>query len=90
MEQIKKTAVKVLKRVGIVVAVILSLVLILIISMYFYNQISLKKEAGLISHKGEYVEVDGHRMNLLIEGKHTILNSITFPILDRIRFIIRL
>ena len=68
MERVKKTAAKVLKRVGIVATVILSLALILIISLYAFNQISLKKESGLISHKGEYVEVDGRRMNLLIEG----------------------
>ena len=43
--------------------------IILGIGTYLYNKASLKKEAKLIQHKGEYVEVDGHNMNLLIEGE---------------------
>ena len=65
---VKRIIVKITKRFFISIAIILALMVILIIGTYLYNKASLKKEAKLIQHKGEYVEVDGHKMNLLIEG----------------------
>ena len=65
---VKRIILKITKRFFISIAIILALMVILIIGTYLYNKASLKKEAKLIQHKGEYVEVDGHKMNLFIEG----------------------
>ena len=63
-----KIILKVLKGVGITIVTITMLTLILAFGTYACNAVSLKKEAALIEHKGQYVEVDGHNMNLFIEG----------------------
>ncbi|MBO7340368.1 MAG: alpha/beta hydrolase [Lachnospiraceae bacterium] len=59
---------KTLKITGIVFGVIAALFILLIVGIYLFHRISLQREAKLISHKGQYVEVDGHKLNLLIEG----------------------
>ena len=63
-----KKTVKVLKRLGIVLAGVMLLVGLFITGVYVWNSAQLKKEAELISHKGQYVEVDGHNMNIYTEG----------------------
>ncbi len=64
----KKNVMKFAKGTIIAVAAVFALTAILVIGTYLYNKASLNREAKLIRHKGEYVEVDGHNMNLLIEG----------------------
>ena len=68
VEKVKKLLLKALKRTGIAIAVITLLTVILVLGTYVYNSACLKKEAALIKHKGQYVEVDGRNMNLYIEG----------------------
>lgn len=66
---VKRIILKITKGFIISIVIILALMVILVIGTYLYNKASLKKEAELIQHKGEYVKVDGHNMNLLIEGE---------------------
>lgn len=68
VEKIKKFLLKALKRTGIALAVITVLTVFLAFGTYVYNSACLKKESALIKHKGQYVEVDGRKMNLYIEG----------------------
>ncbi|MBP3235146.1 MAG: alpha/beta hydrolase [Eubacterium sp.] len=74
MKEIKKKGrfKKVVKRIVtgmlIVAGVITALTIVLSVGTYLYNRSCLEKEAKRILHKGQYVEVDGHDMNLLIEG----------------------
>ncbi|MCR5225881.1 MAG: alpha/beta hydrolase [Eubacterium sp.] len=65
---VKRLSLKIVKGILIGMAVIFALTTILGIGTYLYNKASLKKEAKLIEHKGEYVEVDGYNLNLMIEG----------------------
>ena len=60
--------IKAIKGLGIALSVIILLTVILAAGTYSYNSVSLKKEAALIEHKGQYVEVDGHRMNIYAAG----------------------
>lgn len=59
---------KVLKNIGKVLLILLLICLALITVLCINNKIKLKKEAKLIKHQGEYVEVDGHKMNIYTEG----------------------
>lgn len=63
-----KRFVKVIKRLGIALAGVVLLAALFLLGVRVWNGAMLKKEAALISHKGQYVEVDGHNMNLYIEG----------------------
>ena len=67
-ERGKRIGLRIVKGILIGIAVTFALTAILGIGTYLYNKASLKRESKLIHHKGEYVEVDGHNMNLLIEG----------------------
>ena len=66
--RVKRICLRIAKGILIGIAVLFALTAILGIGTYLYNKTCFKKEAELIQHKGEYVEVDGHNMNLLIEG----------------------
>ena len=65
---LKRVIKRILKVTFIGICVIVALTLILSVGTYLYNRSCLDKEANLIHQKGQYVEVDGHEMNLLIEG----------------------
>ena len=65
---LKRVIKRILKVTFIGICVIVALTLILSVGTYLYNRSCLDKEANLIHQKGQYVEVDGHDMNLLIEG----------------------
>ena len=65
----KRVVKRIVKGMLIVIGVITALTIVLSVGTYLYNRSCLEKEAKLILHKGQYVEVDGHDMNLLIEGE---------------------
>ena len=65
----KNRVIKIFKWAGISILLICAVMMILAFVTYVYNRICLEKEASLIDHKGQYVEVDGHNMNLYIDGK---------------------
>ena len=65
----KRVVKRIVKGMLIVIGVITALTIVLSVGTYLYNRLCLEKEAKLILHKGQYVEVDGHDMNLLIEGE---------------------
>ena len=82
MKKFLKTAGKVLLVLVIVLAVLLG-------AIFAYNRIMLAKEEPLMQkHIGQYVEVDGHRMNIYTEGEgeHTLLflsgSGTAVPVLD--------
>jgi pimeloyl-ACP methyl ester carboxylesterase len=84
----KRIAMKTIKIIGITIGVIFALIFILLLGTYLYNSRCLRKEAQLIQHKGQYVEVDGHKMNLYIEGvgEHTLVfmagSGVPSPVLE--------
>lgn len=59
---------KFFKIIGILFLVLLLLCIFFIGAIFVNNKISLKKEAKLIHHQGQYVEVDGYKMNVYTEG----------------------
>ena len=65
----KRVVKRIVKGMLIVIGVITALTIVLSVGTNLYNRSCLEKEAKLILHKGQYVEVDGHDMNLLIEGE---------------------
>ena len=66
--RIKKVVKRIVKWTIIGIVIINAFISIMLVGTYLYNKSCLEKEAKLIHHKGQYVEVDGHDMNLLIEG----------------------
>ena len=66
--RIKKVVKRIVKWTIIGIVIINAFIAIMLVGTYLYNKSCLEKEAKLIHHKGRYVEVDGHDMNLLIEG----------------------
>lgn len=49
--------------------IILGVVILLFLAIFINHQIRLKKEAKLLTPIGQLVEVDGHKMNIYIEGE---------------------
>lgn len=49
--------------------IILGVVILLFLAIFINHQIRLKKEAKLLIPIGQLVEVDGHKMNIYIEGE---------------------
>lgn len=49
--------------------IILGVVVLLFLAIFINHQIRLKKEAKLLTPIGQLVEVDGHKMNIYIEGE---------------------
>ena len=66
--RIKRAVERIVKWTVIGIVVIIVFTAIVLVGTFLYNRSCLEKEAKLIHHKGEYFEVDGHDMNLLIEG----------------------
>ena len=67
---------KALKIIGKILLALLILLIVFIIVMTVINQILLKKEEKLLKdYPGEFVEVDGHKMNIFTvgEGEHTLV-----------------
>ena len=57
------------KRVVIVLTCIILMPALLLTALCIYHQIKLKKERDIINHTlGQFVEVDGHNMNIYTEG----------------------
>lgn len=52
-----------------VLLIILSIIIILILSIFINHKIQLKKESELRAPIGQLVEVDGHKMSVYIEGE---------------------
>ena len=80
---------KFLKNLGKVLLVLLIVLVVLLGAVFAYNRIMLAKEEPLMQeHIGQYVEVDGHKMNIYTEGKgeHTLLflsgSGTAAPVLD--------
>lgn len=60
---------RVLKIMGIIIVGLIGVIVLMLGSLCIYHQARLKKERSIITHMaGEYVEVDGHNMNVYIEG----------------------
>lgn len=66
---------KALKITGKIILGILILILALILVMFIYHRIMLKKEEPLLEPLGQMVEVDGNQMSIYTEGagEHTIV-----------------
>ena len=60
---------KIIKKFILIILIIFLLMLLFVTMLFIYNQVKLKKEAKLIKHKGEYVEIDGKKMNIYVEGE---------------------
>ena len=80
---------KVIKKIGKVLLIFFIVLVVLIGVIFVYNKIMLATEETLIEHPiGQYVEVDGHRMNIYTEGEgeHTLLflsgSGTAAPVLD--------
>lgn len=80
---------KALKNVGKVLLVLIIVLAVFVGSVYVYNRIMLNKEEPLMEKPiGQYVEVDGHKMNIYTEGEgdHTLLflsgSGTAAPVLD--------
>ena len=79
---------KVLKIIGKSLLLILIVFVLLMVGIFVYNKIMLKKEAFLREPIGQMVEVDGHYMSIYTEGegKHTLVfmsgAGIPSPIID--------
>ena len=52
-----------------VVLIVLSIIVILFLAIFINHKIQLKKESELLTPIGQLVEVDGHKMNIYIEGE---------------------
>ncbi len=52
-----------------VVLIILSIIIVLLLSIFINHKIQLKKESELLAPIGQLVEVDGHNMSVYIEGE---------------------
>ncbi len=60
---------KALRTTGIIIVGLIGVIVFMLGSLCIYHQYRLKKERSIITHMaGEYVEVDGHNMNVYIEG----------------------
>lgn len=67
---------KALKIVGKIILAFLILDIIVVLIMFVYNRFMLRKEDKLLeNYPGQLVEVDGHNMNVYVEGegKHTLV-----------------
>ena len=67
---------KMLKIIGRVLLGILLFLILFLIVVKIWDAIAISREKELLAeHPGEYVEVDGHNMNIYIEGdgEHTIV-----------------
>lgn len=80
---------KVLKTTGKILLILLIVIAALIVVIFIYNRIMIASEESLVEKPiGQYVEVDGHRMNIFTEGegKHTLLflsgSGTAVPVLD--------
>lgn len=51
------------------VLIVLSIIVILFLAIFINHKIQLKKESELLTPIGQLVEVDGHKMNIYIEGE---------------------
>ena len=61
---------KALKIVGITITGFIAAVVVSLGCLCIYHQCRLKKERSVITHMaGQYVEVDGHNMNVYVEGE---------------------
>ena len=60
--------IKILKRVGIVLSSLLAILILLLIVCYVNHRIQLSKENDIFQPIGTQVEVNGHRMNVYVEG----------------------
>lgn len=52
-----------------VVLIILSIIIVLLLSIFINHKIQLKKESELLTPIGQLVEVDGYNMSVYIEGE---------------------
>ena len=80
---------KAFKVIGKFLAIILLLMLLFLFVVFICNKIMLKKEEPLLARQiGNFVEVDGHKMNVYTEGKgeHTLMflsgSGTVSPVLD--------
>ena len=81
---------KVVKVIGKVLAGMIAIVLVLLLGIFIYQNICILKENKLFKNPpiGQLVEVDGHKMNIYIEGEgdHTLVfmpgSGTTSPIYD--------
>ncbi|MBR3043759.1 MAG: alpha/beta hydrolase [Oscillospiraceae bacterium] len=64
----QKHAAKILKRITLTVFILLLLCAAFVGTLYGYNRHMLAKEAALIQHQGQYVEIDGANMNIYTTG----------------------
>ena len=67
---------KIARIIGKILLLLFIVLVFLIGGIFIYNKIMLASEEALIEKTiGQYVEVDGHKMNIYIEGegKHTLL-----------------
>ena len=61
---------KALKVLGITIAGFIAAIVAFLGCLCIYHQSRLKKERSVITHMaGQYVEVDGHKMNVYVEGE---------------------
>ena len=80
---------KILKTARKILLLLLTALLVFIVGIFIYNKIMLASEKPLIEKTiGQYVEVDGHKMNIYTEGqgKRTLLflsgSGTAAPVLD--------
>ena len=60
---------KVLKIVGRILLGILAVIAAFLLFVKIWNEIAMSREKELLAdHPGEFVEVDGHNMNIYVEG----------------------
>ncbi|SCW84972.1 hypothetical protein SAMN02910400_02737 [Lachnospiraceae bacterium C10] len=67
---------KILRITGKILLLLFIVLVVLVGGIFIYNKIMLASEEALIEKPiGQYVEVDGHKMNIYTEGegKHTLL-----------------
>lgn len=65
----RKTAGKALKLAGAFILILIVVILLFLGSLCIYHQSRLKKERSTITHMaGQYVEVDGQKMNVYLSG----------------------
>lgn len=68
----------VLKRIGKIAGIILSIIIMLLFALKIYHSIMLKTEADKIEPNGTMVEVKGHKMHVYSEGKKSDKPTLVF------------
>lgn len=67
---------KTLKITGKILLIILTLVIVFLLGLFIFHRVMLKKEEDILkNYPGQLVEVNGHNMNVYIEGdgEHTLV-----------------